>query len=255
MRSPSSSDRCSNAKQHQDKQEERIRDIQRIKDLSLRRKKVEDHKQEKMQQKKEAILAKREWNQKEKERIAREEEEHGKLENNEHLKKVVRPLRHAFEILDLNKDDHVSAEELGIVLTRLGMKLTKQQVSEMLWESNSDVRMAMSWKAFQEMYIRCIDDKTGLEPKNLFHVVEFLMHDAGDKGVVTMDDCMKVLLRRYGKVEDQNLNLLFGGKGPVDMLSSLTLEAFLVNIQKLALHPPKSKEISYPSPKRTPRRG
>ena len=30
------------------------------------------------------------------------------------------------------------------------------------------------------------------------------------QGVLTMDDCMKVLLRRYGKVEDQNLTILFG---------------------------------------------
>jgi hypothetical protein len=41
--------------------------------------------------------------------------------------------------------------------------------------------MSMSWKAFQEMYLRCINDKTGLEPKKFFHMVEFLMHDASDK--------------------------------------------------------------------------
>lgn len=232
-------------------QDERLKEIQRIQDISLRRKKMEASRCEKTQQRKEAILSKREQNQKDKERAKKEDEEAAKLENNEHLKKVQRPLRHAFDILDINKDDVVGVDELGVVLARLGMKLNKQQVNEMLWESNSDVRMAMSWKAFQEMYIRCIDDKTGLEPKNLFHVIEFLMHDEGEKGVVTMDDCMKVLLRRYGKVDDQNLNLLFGGKetggpppgGPVDMLSTLTLEAFLVNIQKLALNPPKTKEI------------
>ena len=79
------------------------------------------------------------------------------------------------------------------------------------------------------------------------------MHDQGDKGVVTMDDCMKVLLRRYGKVEDANLTLLFGGKGPVDMLSSLTLEAFLKNIQSLLMHPIKTNTIEYPV-MRTPRK-
>ena len=54
-------------------------------------------------------------------------------------------------------------------------------MSEMLWEANSDVQMSMSWKEFQEMYLRCINDKTGLEPKKFFHMVEFLMHDASDK--------------------------------------------------------------------------
>ena len=205
---------------------------------------------EKTQQRKEAILSKREQNQKDKERAKKEDEEAAKLENNgdprvflmcsaplnmvPHLQSISRKcnalcampstswtstrtmwcvLDDSTRMRDVSNCSpvhelhaiQVGVDELGVVLARLGMKLNKQQatstcasllrsivfgesahealfqVNEMLWESNSDVRMAMSWKAFQEMYIRCIDDKTGLEPKNLFHVIEFLMHDEGER--------------------------------------------------------------------------
>ena len=41
--------------------------------------------------------------------------------------------------------------------------------------------------------------QTGLEPRKLFNVVEFMMHDKDSSGTIDMDECMEILFRRFGK--------------------------------------------------------
>ena len=41
--------------------------------------------------------------------------------------------------------------------------------------------------------------QTGLEPRKLFNVVEFMMHDKDCSGTIDMDECMEILFRRFGK--------------------------------------------------------
>ena len=41
--------------------------------------------------------------------------------------------------------------------------------------------------------------QTGLEPRKLFNVVEFMMHDKDASGTIDMDECMEILFRRFGK--------------------------------------------------------
>jgi hypothetical protein len=43
--------------------------------------------------------------------------------------------------------------------------------------------------------------QTGLEPRKLFNVVEFMMHDKDSSGTIDMDECMEILFRRFGKDE------------------------------------------------------
>ena len=40
------------------------------------------------------------------------------------------------------------------------------------------------------MYKRCISDKTGLEPRKLFNLVQFLMYDKNFYGKVTVEDTL-----------------------------------------------------------------
>ncbi len=49
------------------------------------------------------------------------------------------------------------------------------------------------------MFSRNITDKTGLEPSQLFSVVQFLMYDKAFAGFVTLDQTMHMLYNRYGK--------------------------------------------------------
>ena len=51
------------------------------------------------------------------------------------------------------------------------------------------------------MFERCRHDKTGLEPRKFFNVVEFMMHDKDQSGSIDMDECMEILFRRFGKDE------------------------------------------------------
>ena len=51
------------------------------------------------------------------------------------------------------------------------------------------------------MFDRCRSDKTGLEPRKLFNVVEFMMHDKDASGSIDVDECMEILFRRFGKDE------------------------------------------------------
>lgn len=40
------------------------------------------------------------------------------------------------------------------------------------------------------MYKRCIFDKTWLEPRNLFNLVQFLMYDLACRGKITVEDTL-----------------------------------------------------------------
>ena len=49
------------------------------------------------------------------------------------------------------------------------------------------------------MFYRVRHDKSGWEPRRLFNVVEFMMHDKDMSGTIDMDECMEILFRRFGK--------------------------------------------------------
>ena len=49
------------------------------------------------------------------------------------------------------------------------------------------------------MYKRCISDETGLEPRKLFNLVQFLMYDKTFKGRVTVEETLQILYVRYGR--------------------------------------------------------
>ena len=52
--------------------------------------------------------------------------------------------------------------------------------------------------------------QTGLEPRKLFNVVEFMMHDKDSSGTIDMDECMEILFRRFGKEDlEQRTNEFF----------------------------------------------
>ena len=61
------------------------------------------------------------------------------------------------------------------------------------------------------MYKRCIIDKSGLEPKSLFHMVQFLMYCKKDKYTITVEDILELLYVRVGRANlDDEIQVIFG---------------------------------------------
>ena len=61
------------------------------------------------------------------------------------------------------------------------------------------------------MYKRCISDTTGLEPRKLFNLVQFLMYDKTFKGTVTVEETLQILYVRYGRDRlDDEIKAIFG---------------------------------------------
>ena len=69
----------------------------------------------------------------------------------------------------------------------------------MIWEVDDDLDGMISWEEFDRMYLRCIDDDTGLEPWKFYNLVQFKMFDKGDKSKVTVEDTLQILFVRYGR--------------------------------------------------------
>ena len=55
----------------------------------------------------------------------------------------------------------------------------------MVWEVDEDLDGYVSREEFEIMYKRCVSDKTGLEPRKLFNLVQFMMYDKTNSGKVT----------------------------------------------------------------------
>lgn len=69
----------------------------------------------------------------------------------------------------------------------------------MIWEVDENLDGCVDWSEFKLMYERNITDKTGLEPFQLFNVVQFMMYDKDYSGKVSIDETMTMLFQRYGK--------------------------------------------------------
>ncbi len=76
------------------------------------------------------------------------------------------------------------------VLIFLGLKPTRNQIKLMIWEVDDDLDGYVSREEFMTMYKRCISDKTDLEPRGLFNLVQFLMYDKTFKGRVTVEETL-----------------------------------------------------------------
>jgi len=69
----------------------------------------------------------------------------------------------------------------------------------MIWEVDEDCDRFIDWEEFKVMFYRVRNDKSGWEPRRLFAVVEFMLHDKNQSGSIDMDECMEILFRRFGK--------------------------------------------------------
>ena len=76
---------------------------------------------------------------------------------------------------------------------------------------DDDLDGYVSKEEFTTMYKLCISDPTGLEPRKLFNLVQFLMYDKEFKGRVTVEETLQILYVRHGREKlDDEIRAIFG---------------------------------------------
>jgi Ca2+-binding EF-hand superfamily protein len=93
----------------------------------------------------------------------------------------------------------ISSRDLHFTLETLRHEVQKFEVEDMIWEVDEDLDHMVSWEEFRLMYQRVRTDKTGLEARKLYNVVDFVMHDNDVDGYVTLDECFAIMFMRHGK--------------------------------------------------------
>lgn len=96
-------------------------------------------------------------------------------------------------------------------LAELGKKSTKKEIEDTIWEVDENLDGCVDWEEFRLMFTRNVTDTTGLEPFQLFNVVQFMMYDKDNSGNVSVDETMHMLYARYGKDQlESQMKALFG---------------------------------------------
>ncbi len=98
----------------------------------------------------------------------------------------------------------ITIKDLDHALRTLGRQCTKKQLEYMIWEVDENLDGEIDWNEFKMMYHRNVTDETGLEPFELFNIVQFMTYlpslkiDKDFKAQITEDDTMSTLFARYG---------------------------------------------------------
>lgn len=105
----------------------------------------------------------------------------------------------------------IHPKDLQQALSYLGKHADRREVDDMIWEADEDLDGCVDWQEFSLMFKRNITDKTGLEPFQLFNVVQFCMYDKDFSGHVSVDEAMHMMYARYGKERlESEMKNLFG---------------------------------------------
>ena len=129
----------------------------------------------------------------------------------EALNVKIEELQKRINAFDSNPTKKIHPEDLNEAMKVLGRKCTKKEIQDMIWEVDENLDGCVDWEEFKLMFHRNITDNTGLEPFQLFNVVQFMMYDKDNSGQVTIDETMHMLFARYGKKNlESQMKILFG---------------------------------------------
>jgi len=126
----------------------------------------------------------------------------------------------------------------------LSFPYSKPEVDQWIWEVDEDLDGFVNEYEFTLMYKRCIFDKTGLEPRNLFNLVQFLMYDLTCKGNITVEDTLELIyVRDPTKLED-HIKEIFGEREKTEdgQEREILFEEYLKEMRKTDLERRKRLE-------------
>jgi len=111
-----------------------------------------------------------------------------------------------------SRNQHIRVQDIAAALRDLGIKATKQQVLDMLWEADEKNDGVVDWDEMKLMFERCVSDAGGREPASLYYVAQFMIFDQDADGLVGIDDTMSILYARMGAEKmEQIIDELFRG--------------------------------------------
>lgn len=100
-----------------------------------------------------------------------------------------------------NPNKSIRHEDLSDAIKALGKTCSRKQINDMIWEADENLDNCVDWEELKGMFNRNLMDKTGLEPVNLFNVIQFMTYDKKLCGTITADDTMAILFGRYGRAQ------------------------------------------------------
>ncbi|KAM3136146.1 hypothetical protein pb186bvf_011768 [Paramecium bursaria] len=98
------------------------------------------------------------------------------------------------------------------ILEKVGYTPERDEIEQMIWEVDEDLDNRVSWYEFELMFKRCIYDQTGLEPRNLFNLTQFLMYCVNQhKYSITVEDTLELIYVRHKRQNlDEEIFKIFG---------------------------------------------
>lgn len=125
------------------------------------------------------------------------------------LRLEIAALEKEVSALDNDPQRRIRAVDLAECLRTLGKPTTKKDIEEIIWEVDESLDGVVDWDEFKLTYQRNLADTTGLEPCQLFNVIQFMIYDKDGSGKVTVDETMHMLYTRYGRDKLEGVSFYF----------------------------------------------
>lgn len=131
------------------------------------------------------ILRRKDWKKHSEESVEIESKPQGVISNSTRNKLPIET-RTLLPYIFTRPKDKFDKKDIIRILTELNFPFSKPEVDQWIWEVDEDLDGSINEYEFTLMYKRCIFDKTWLEPRNLFNLVQFLMYDLAGRGKITV---------------------------------------------------------------------